>query len=281
MKNRSRLKRMTIAVSMILLVLIIGLTFGGRERVTKFENLLGNIFIPVQRGFNAVANGVEAVVHPIFDIWENEHLVLELEEENQSLKQELVELTLSSTEYAELKMLQKVFEFTDKVDRKHMIEARVVSKDPGNWYNMSTINRGLVNGITKNSAVINGEGLIGLAYEVGDDWSKVISIIDNKSSIGFRILDDERLYEGVISGGIDGQLKGMLFDPQAKVEEGDILITSGKGLYPEGIIIGEVTETFHDADALLMEVDIDPSVNFRNLDRVLVIPYLNLQGDDN
>ena len=277
MKNRNRVQRIIISVSLVMLVMIIGLTFGGRERVTKFENLLGNLFIPIQRGFNAVANGVETVVNPIFEVWENERLVSELEEENQLLKQELVDLTLANTEYAELKMLQNIYDFTDSNLRDRMIDARVVSKDPGNWYNMFIINRGLEDGIVKNSAVINGEGLIGLAYEVGDDWSKVISIIDNKSSIGFKILDVESNFEGVINGGIDGQLKGILFDPQAEVEVGDLLITSGKGIYPEGIIIGGVTAKLHNEDELLLEIDIDPSVNFRSLDRVLVIPYLGTQ----
>lgn len=271
MRYRDRLKQMILIVSVILLVLIIGLTFGGREQVSRFENLLGNVFIPIQRVFDMAADGMKAVVNPIFDIWENEARVQELEAEKEALEAQLVERTLEATEYAELKMLQNVYDFTTQDLREDMVAARVVAKDPGNWYNMFMIDRGLADGVVKNATVINGQGLVGLAYEVGEDWSKVISIIDNKSAIGFKVLDDTRDFEGVVNGGIDGRLSGTLFDPQADIWVGDLLITSGKGLYPEGVIIGAVESVTRDEDALLLEIGVTPRVDFRQLDRVLVV----------
>lgn len=278
MKYKNQFKRMTIIISIITLILIIGLTSGGRERVTKVENLLGNIFIPIQNTFNAMAGFTESIFNPIFQIWENERLVNELELENQALKESLVDATLEVNEYSELMMLRKVFNFLDQEYKQNLVEAKVVSKDPGNWYNMFTIDQGINNGILKNSVVINGDGLIGLAYEVGDDWSKVLSIIDNKSSIGFKILHTDRDFEGILNGGINGNLSGVLFDPKAEVYEGDLLVTSGKGLYPEGIIIGRVNNIRMDEDILLINIDIEPLVNFKQLNRVLVIPARVFDG---
>jgi rod shape-determining protein MreC len=249
-----------------------GLTFGGRDKVTRFENVIGNIFMPIQKTFDAAAGIAESVFRPIFKIWENEKIVAQLQEENQFLKEELVVATLQSNEYSELLMLRKVFNYIDDDYRDHLIAARVVAKDPGNWYNMFTIDKGVSDGVTKNSVVINGEGLIGLAYEASDDWSKVIAIIDNKNSIGIEILDPMRNYEGLISGSVDGKLSGVFFDTQAIVEIGDVIVTSGKGLYPEGLIVGTVESIIVDPDALLIAFEIKPEVDFNKLNRVMVLP---------
>lgn len=272
MKRKNQFKKITIIFSLALLIFIIGLTTGGRERVTKFENLVGNSLIPIQKSFNIVADFTESIIGPIIKIWDNQNYIEQLELENEELREHLIVATLDANEYCELMSLRDVFNFIDDYYVRRLISARVVSKDPGNLYNMFVINKGLKDNITKNSVVINGYGLVGLAYETSDNWSKVISIIDNKSSIGFKILDPIRNFEGIINGGIDGKLKGMLFDPKAKVIEGDLIITSGKGLYPEGIVIGRVKEIKIDKDIFLINIVVEPLVNFAKLDRVLIVP---------
>ena len=272
MNRKNQFKKITIIFSLVLLIIIIGLTTGGRERVTKFENFVGNSLIPIQKSFNVVANFTESIIGPIIKIWDNQNDIEQLKSENEELREQLIVATLGTNEYSELMSLRNVFNFIGDYYVSRLISARIVSKDPGNLFNMFIIDKGLNDNVTKNSVIINGDGLIGLAYETSDDWSKVISIIDNKSSIGFKILDSVRDFEGIINGGIDGQLKGMLFDPKAEVIKGDLIITSGKGLYPEGIVIGRVKEIKIDKDIFLTNIVVEPLVNFTKLDRVLVVP---------
>ena len=127
--------------------------------------------------------------------------------------------------------------------------------------------------MTKNSTVINGNGLVGLVYEVGEDWSKVISIIDQKSSVGFEMLRVSDDYDGILSGTTNYELIGELFDPLASIRVGEYIVTSGLGMYPKGILIGKVYEVIEDKDLILKRVKVTPVVNFRKIDKVMVIPY--------
>ncbi|MCK5763412.1 MAG: hypothetical protein KAH05_04770, partial [Clostridiales bacterium] len=88
-------------------------------------------------------------------------------------------------------------------------------------------------------------------------------------------VNPDRDYEGIINGGIDGNLKGYLFDLKAEVFVGDLIITSGKGLYPEGIIIGKIKDICKDSDKLLTDIMVEPNVNFKKMNRVLVLPSIN------
>ena len=111
---------------------------------------------------------------------------------------------------------------------------------------------------------------MGRVYDVGGNWSKVVSIIDSNSSVSFQVLRNKS-YQGIISGSITNELKGYLFDPNAEVVMGDKLITSGLGMYPKGIMIGEVIEVSKSSDQLLKTVTVEPAVNFQRLNKVLVI----------
>lgn len=270
-KVRSGMLIMTV----ILFVLVIGFTVGGRERISIIENALGNLVRPVQVGFSKAGAFLSERIDPVVNIWSTYKRNGELEAENELLKRELISQTLTKQEYTSLKNLRKALNYVHENNISYYITADVISKDAGNWYNMFVINIGTKNGITKQSMVYNGEGLIGMVYEVGEDWSKVITIVDNKSSVGFEILDVERNFDGKISGSVSADLSGELFDPQAVVYIGDRLITSGLGVYPKGIFIGVVKEIIEDKDSLLKHIIVEPAVNFKKIDRVFVIPKLN------
>ena len=82
-------------------------------------------------------------------------------------------------------------------------------------------------------------------------------------------------FKGIITGSVSYELSGYLFDPLAEVIVGDKLLTSGLGIYPPGILIGEVIEVSRTTDQLLKTVTVEPSVNFKRLNKVLVYIPLN------
>ena len=65
-------------------------------------------------------------------------------------------------------------------------------------------------------------------------------------------------------------LRGYVFD-NGEVLVGDILMTSGMGIYPAGIEIGEVHEVIQDNSNLLKYVIIKPYTNYNELSKLLVI----------
>lgn len=278
MNYDGRWKKWLIVVLGILLLTIMGITMGGRTHITYLENVTGNLLAPISNGFSKAGNAVSERVIPILEVWNIQEENASLRAENELLKSELMEYTLDSKELAELRALKASLNYVDRMRIENYVSSSVISKDTGNWYNMFLIDAGRSDGITKNSTVMNGDGLIGLVYEVGDHWAKVISIIDNNSSIGFEMRRVDKDFDGLITGSVDSVIRGKLFDPQAEVALGDKIMTSGVGLYPKGILIGDIKEIIVDENDLLTEVVVEPSVNFKRLNKVLVIPASDIEG---
>ena len=271
MDKYAKLKRWLILIIAIFVISIMGITMGGRERVTFIENTIGNIITPVQKGVYSVGGFFADKIRPIISIWELEDENKRLLAENERLNSELVNSMLTAEELNDLTSLKDVLNYVKDLRIDEYVTCNVISKDIGNWYNMFNIDVGTNDGITKNSTVMNGNGLVGLVYEVGSNWSKVITIIDNKSSIGFEVLDADETYDGILHGSVSSVISGELFDPHAEVEIGNIIVTSGLGIFPKGILIGHISEVNYNEDNLLTEIVVEPSVNFRNINRVFVI----------
>jgi len=275
MLNLLKRKIMIVTAVAIIIIIIMGVTYGGREHITFAENKAGNIVTPAQKFLFIGSNFINELIEPLTNIWNMNKENKLLKEENRKLQNKIIELTLSRQEKKDLENLREALNYTSSNDIQNYVTSNVIAKDPGNWYNMFIVDAGLNDGITKNSAVINGDGLIGLVYEVGDTWAKVISIIDNKSRVSFETLDVENDNIGMINGKGTAYLSGYLIDPQAKVYVGDKIITSGLGLYPKGILIGIIKDVIIKKDELLKSIVVEPSVNFKNIDRVLIIPKKN------
>ena len=139
-----------------------------------------------------------------------------------------------------------------------MIPAQVAGKEPGNWFNRFTIDKGSNDGIEKGDTVIQAvevdeeivlEGVVGRVVEVGDNWSKVISIIDENNNISFKVIRTQD--GGIVSGSLDGNLNGYLFDSKADVMKGDKLFSSGLGgVYLPDLYIGEITDVIKEDEDL-------------------------------
>ncbi len=265
-----------IVLTVILLVITIGVTVNGRAHITAAENILGNIVRPVQAVLTNISNGIAESTYPIRNVFN-------LARENEALKQELLEMqrrlieqTLYREEYEDLKKLRKALNYAYRNNLNNFITADVISRDAGNWYGMFVVNVGSDDGVTENSMVFNGSGLIGQVFELGDNWAKVLTITDVRGAVSFRIVDDVRNFDGVVSGRSTDQLSGYLFDPDGEAKIGDQLITSGLGVYPKGIIIGKVTGVKTNEETLLKHITVTPSVDFKRIDRVFIIPEINV-----
>ncbi|MCA0383997.1 MAG: rod shape-determining protein MreC [Firmicutes bacterium] len=271
MNNRYQ-KFLLFAIGIVLVVLM-ALSFGGRDRVTFIESKLGAVLMPVQKFFTSIGNFIDEKTEPIINVLNYKDLNENLSRENEALKEQIVTLTMSQKELTELKDLRAALKYVSEDEESGYISCNVISKDMGNWFNMFTVDAGSNQGITKNSTVINGKGLVGIVYEVGESWSKVISIIDQKSSVGFEMLRVTDDFDGVLSGTTNYELIGELFDPKATVKEGDYIVTSGLGMYPKGILIGKIYEVVSDKDLVLNRIKVTPVVDFRKIDKVMIIPY--------
>jgi len=265
-------KKIIIIMVSILLLTFMGISAGGRSSVSVVENLVAEVVYPIQKFFYGINQSIGDRIEPVAELYKNARENEALKEEVETLRAQVVSLTLDQRELIELRELKGALRYVETESIQDYVSASVLSKDPGNWYENFVIDAGSEDGVTKNSAVINGSGLVGMVYDVGTNWAKVVTLIDKRSTISFSSVGIVAPYDGQIIGSADHILRGQIFDPTAKMMPGDLLVTSGLGIFPKGIVIGEIKELIDNRDALLPEVVVEPFVDFQSVKKVMVIP---------
>ena len=195
-----------------------------------------------------------------------------LREENARLRAEMNRLRLTERDLQEIRELSSVLRHDIMASHERIVVANVVSLDGTNWFNFFTIDRGTRDRVTRDSVVVNGDGLVGIVVEAGINRARVISVIDSLSNISFVVARDPDII-GILYGDGMGALSGFLLDDQAGIVEGDILLTSGLGepMFPRGIEIGRVTSVNFNPETLIRTITVEPSVRFGQLRRVAVV----------
>lgn len=237
-------------------------TFLGRN----IEKVAVMIKGPVSSAGSGVKSGFNGILHFRSILNENE----QLKEQISELNREIIQERLTEAELEELRSLSNILGYENISSNYNYITADVIGMDGSNWFNIFTINAGTKDGIYKDAVVVNGTGLIGRVLEVGTDWSKVISLIDESNSVSFKVFRDLSLL-GILYGDGEGSLEGYMLDPDAAIIKGDVLITSGIGMYPEGVSIGKVENVVWNNNTLLKTISIEPSAYFKNLQKVTVL----------
>lgn len=272
MNEYPKWKQALILITGIILLVIMGISIGGRSRISFVENLISEVVFPVQKSINQFNQGIKNGVEPYFKMFEAAELNQKYEEQISEMRQAITNLTLTQAELNELRDLKKALNYVSLNKVNQYVSCNIISKDVGNWYKTFIIDIGSDEGVTKNSAVINGDGLVGIVYEVGTHYAKVVTIVDNKTNVSFTSLSADAPYDGQITGNFDGLIRGQVFDTKAQMKIGDKLITSGLGIFPKGISIGEVVEVVDNKDDLLPEIEVKPAVDFSDLGKLMVIP---------
>ena len=230
----------------------------------------------INDGFSFIKNGFKDVAN----FKDNSKKVKKLEEENEKLKKNMIALNAKLDKTESLEELKKTLNFVQEEYKATSISASVVGKNDGNWYESFVIGAGKNSGVKKESIVMNGSGLVGIVYEVSNNYSKAISLLDSKASVSFKLAKDANA-KGTItqnttldnkdSYNSKGYLQGYMFDSSYNVIQGDIITTSGLGFFPDGIPIGEVEKVVDDKDKSLKYVVVKPYVDFKNINDVVVI----------
>lgn len=148
--------------------------------------------------------------------------------------------------------------------------ARVTGRAPNSWQGVITIDRGTADGVEAGMPVIGDAGLLGQTIAVTAHSAKVRLITDQRSGVA-AVVQSSRV-EGVARGSIDRQLTLDFVSREATIRAGDVVLTSGiGGVYPKGLIIGEVTSVNRQANALSPTVVIRPSARLADIEEVLVL----------
>lgn len=181
---------------------------------------------------------------------------IELRRELEKLKEELgIEYTLSNYEY---------------------LNATVISRNVGFWYNTVTIDKGTYNGVEKDMVVINAKGLIGKVIKTSTFTSdiRLLTTSDTNNKISVHISNGDYNLYGLINSYdySDNYLEVEGISNTKDVKVGDYVYTSGLGgIFPSGILIGTVSEISTDSYDLAKIIKVTPSVDFTDINYVSIL----------
>jgi len=201
-----------------------------------------------------------------------------LQEENERLQGELTAQENYRNQIFELQKenyrLREMLDFQDRSSYE-LLPAEVIARDPSNWFETITINRGSAQGVRVGMAVITSQGLAGSVLKVSKSSSRILLLTDSRRAVSAMVMRSrEPGSVGIIEGFSQetAALQMSNLPPEANIQPGDAVITSGLGgIFPKGLFIGTVRETGLDQHGLLRQALILPAVNFDRLEEIFVV----------
>lgn len=239
------------------------------------KGIAGYVFVPMQKGINYIGAFIS-------DKAENLKELKDVMAQNEALKTQVEELTSElntiKLEQYELDNLRELFKLDQKYPSYPKVAANVIGKDAGNWFSTFAIDKGTKDGIEVDMNVIADGGLVGIITDVGPNYAKVRSIIDDTNKISGMVLttSDRCMISGDLKEMNENQ--NILFKDlkdsgeEKKVAVGDPVVTSYiSSKYLQGILIGYIGEMEMDSNNLTKSGTITPAVDFEHVEEVLVI----------
>lgn len=259
-----------------MILIIICLLLLGIERFTDGGGPLRVVanytVIPMQKGISYVGRYLS-------DLSDNFQTLEDMKKENEELQSRVDELTIDNTrlrqEQYELERLRELFKLDENYSDYEKIGAHVIANNGTNWFNDFMIDKGTNDGVKVDCNVLAGSGLVGIVTEVGPDYARVRSVIDDSSNISAMILStsDTCIVRGDLQLAADGKLRfEKLANNDNEIEVGEQVVTSHvSNRFVQGLFIGYISEIEVDSNNLTRSGYITPAVDFSNIQEVLVI----------
>ncbi len=266
-------------VGVIVLVALISFSLKDRQNASLPEQIVKDVVGFGQSLFSKPAHYITGVIGNIDGI-------LNTYEENKHLKIRLSEYASGQAELADVKAEnERLLEIIGKEEDLRAYEpvhATVISRNPDQWEEKIIIDKGEVHGIEKNMAVMTANGLIGKVVLVTPFTSTVeLLSTENRNFRVAAVVPGEEAAFGLIEG-YDRKRSELIMkriDSSFEVEVGQKVISSGLGgIFPKGLLIGEVTEVSTDDYGLTKLAYIRPAAEFSMLDHVMIAKRSSVIG---
>lgn len=278
----SNKRLIVLLVSIILLVALIGYSMSDRRSLTWPEQFMKDSVGWVQSVFKQPALYVAG-------FFENVNELKVIYEENQVLKSHLDSYAQMAVEVNVLRRqnesLKEALDMKESLYDMNVIPALVIHRSPDRWNDFVGINKGEQHGIEPDMAVITSNGLVGKVKQVSQ-FTSTIQLLkdhDRTNRISAMVDTEEEEIYGFIEG-FDEQTGALLLrkiEAVAEIEVGQTVVTSGLGgIFPQGLLIGEVLRVESDEYGLTKNALVKPSASFHNLDYVMIIKRGAVSLDD-
>ena len=195
-----------------------------------------------------------------------------LRRENQELRLQMMQSQELARENA---LLRAAVEWQPRMPWKTRL-ARVVTRDPANWWRTIQIDLGSTDGIVRNLPVVSDGGLVGRVDEVGRNVSRVVMVGDPNCRVSV-VVDNENRDTGIVLPGPGSVLDESIvlmthLSRHSHVQPGQRVSTSGLGgVFPSGIPVGTVIDTNSVQFGLEVEARVKLAADLQELEEVWVV----------
>jgi len=265
-------------VSIIVLVALIGFSLRERSKLSWPEQ-----FVKDTVGW--AQSLVSKPAHLVAGFFGNLQDLQITYQENKELKSRVEQLVSLESQVQGLKKdnddLRNILGEKKTLSDNQPIPATVIGRNPDRWHEMIIIDKGSINGIQQNMAVVTASGLIGKVKNVNQFSSTVqlLSAMDPKNRISTVIQGDKKTF-GFVQGYDTGKklLLVKSIPSDAIIKKGQEVITSGMGgIFPKGLLIGKVVDVKPDQYGLNQTAEVAPGADFYDIENVIVIKRLMTQ----
>lgn len=215
---------------------------------------------------NSISGGVYKKVSSVTDYLALARTNEELNRENVRLRNLLQSSYKLSTDSS--------FSFTDTIYRQQYIyrNAKIINNSVNKQLNYITLDKGKIHGIKREMAVVTDNGVVGVVKSVSDNFSSVISLLNNRLRVSAK-LKGNNYHGSLIWDGVDYRralLKDIPF--HVNIAKGDTVVTSGfSAIFPEGVKLGIVDEVLSSSGGNFQDVKVLLSNDFKSLSYVKVV----------
>jgi rod shape-determining protein MreC len=186
-----------------------------------------------------------------------------------------MELTKYRQQSKDTDQLRSLLGLRQRLDRT-TIAADVITRNPDNWFEQVTVDRGKFDNVAPGSGVITNDGVVGQVISVSDRASVIRLLTDPGQKMGVVI---KRIGQpGVLSGRHQGPAVIDFVPVGTAVDVGDEVISLGNGgVFPSDHPVGVITGVRRDKNGTTLSIEVKPSANFYDLRQVLIVPAQGLK----
>lgn len=233
----------------------------------SFRNIITTTLEPLERTADLPVQIHRWYMQGVTDLALLENELLRLKTENLMIKARLQRL--DSLEL-ELDRLQRLLGTTGRMSTQSLRIASVMyySSSPLSQY--LTINKGSMDDVKSNQAIIDAYGVLGQVISLTPTTSRVLLITDPDHQLPVRI---QRTGQRGILTGLGRDMVNLDFVPlSSQVEIGDILVTSGLGgVFPAGYPAAEVTQVLQSPGMSYLTIKAKPLGDINSSYEVLIL----------
>lgn len=273
-----RSRRFKIAVTVISVILVVSIII----------RIAGGIIAPGASVLGTIAAPFEQLATSVSGFFKDFNTKInrseELIRENKELQNEITRLTEELLEYQDALQENEFYEEYLEIKEEHQDfkfePALLTTYDADDEFYSFNINKGSLSGVSAYDPVITSQGLIGYISQVAPTYSKVTTILSPTINVGGY--DNRTGDAGILAGHLS--LAGKKLTQLSKLSRscsvaiGDYIVTSGGGVFPQGLLIGTVSALDASDTNNYLYATISPAVDFENISECMVITSFAGQG---